>query len=160
MVLFRMRISVDLQVNSGVHAHSMDLKEQEACLPGQHGVDEQLFCSSPGRSSFQAIVPQTVSLWFSGENAQTNLVSFIFCPWDSPTNKMALQRVTRTAEKVIGCPLPPLEHISSSRRLRGAKKSPDRLISPWSSLIQTVAIIDHRSHTAVKTVAVQEPSGS
>ena len=59
------------------------------------------------RATIESILTHGVSVWFAACTAG---------------DRRALQRVIRTAEKVIGCPLPPIETIAASRSLERAKR--------------------------------------
>ncbi|KAK0149886.1 RNA-directed DNA polymerase from mobile element jockey [Merluccius polli] len=59
------------------------------------------------RATIESVLLYCVTVWFASCSA---------------AGKKALQRVTRTAEKIIGCSLPPLEDLSSSRCLSRALK--------------------------------------
>ncbi len=58
------------------------------------------------RSTIESILTYCISVWFAG------------C---SVADKKALERIIKTAEKVIGCPLPSLSDIAHSRILSRAK---------------------------------------
>ena len=55
----------------------------------------------------ESIITLAITIWF---------------PATAAKDKARLQRVIRSAERVIGCPLPPLEALFKSRTLRRARK--------------------------------------
>ena len=59
------------------------------------------------RATIESILTNGISVWFAACTAG---------------DRHALQRVVRTAEKVIGCPLPPIETIAATRSLDRAKR--------------------------------------
>ena len=59
------------------------------------------------RATIESVLSYSISGWYAGCSA---------------ADKKALQRVIRMAEKTIGCPLPSLEHISTSRCRNRANK--------------------------------------
>ncbi len=58
------------------------------------------------RSSVESVLTYCLSVWYSGSTAE---------------DKNAVQRVIKTAQKIIGCPLPTLEQLSTSCCLRKIK---------------------------------------
>jgi len=57
------------------------------------------------RSAIESVLAYCLTVWYSGCSA---------------ANRKALQRIIKTAEKIIGCPLPSLEDIANSRCLHRA----------------------------------------
>lgn len=59
------------------------------------------------QATIESVLTYCVTVWFTACSA---------------ADRKALQRVIRTAEKIIGCPLPPLEDIATSRCISRGKK--------------------------------------
>lgn len=59
------------------------------------------------RSTIESVLVYAVTVWYAGTTA---------------ADKARLQRVIRSAERITGCPLPPLDELASSRCLSRAKR--------------------------------------
>ena len=75
--------------------------------------------------------------------------AIIWFPAAAAKDKAKLQRVIRSAERVIGCPLPPLEALFRSRALRRARKIMSDPAHPGHSLF--VPLPSGRRLQAIKT---------
>ncbi len=68
------------------------------------GLEERLLVSFY-QSPIQSVFSYSITTWYAGSSAG---------------DKISLQRVINLAQKIIGCPLPSLEEISSTRCLKRA----------------------------------------
>ena len=86
----------------------------------------------------ESIITLAITAWFPGAAAK---------------DKAKLQRVIRSAERVIGCPLPPLEALFRSRALKRAKKIMADPAHPGHSLFTPLP--SGRRLRSLKTVTVR-----
>lgn len=84
----------------------------------RHHLEEKLLVSFY-RATIESVLMYCVTVWFAACTA---------------ADRKALQRVTRTAEKIVGCPLPPLVDIARSRCLGRAQRISADLSHPGQSL--------------------------
>ena len=81
-----------------------------------------------------------------------SILTYCFCVWFASctvAQKKALQRVIKVAEKVIGCPLTPMEELPSSRCLRKALAISQDSSQPGHNLFQLLP--SGRRHRVLKT---------
>ena len=71
----------------------------------------------------ESILTSLITIWYAAATAK---------------DKSRLQRIIRTAEKVIGCNLPTLEDLNTSRTLRRARKIVADSSHPGHSLFQSL----------------------